>query len=163
MPLNLISGLVAFLDSGLVPFFLSSCLAVLLPGLVVFERVELLAVFLTFASWSNVRVYFLAGGAVPFDLGGGLVGLVPLASVPLLLGGGFTGLPVPLVELEGGAGLVSFFGGGFGLVSFLGGGFGLVSFLGGGFGLVSFLGGGFGYVPFLGGGAGLVLAYKFLV
>jgi len=77
----------------------------------------------------------LAGGAVLFDLGGGLVGLVPLEAVPLFLGGGF-GLPssfVPLfgwgfvpLPLFGGAGLVPLFGGA-GLVELPEGDEGLVS------------------------------------
>ena len=88
-----------------------------------FDLVELLPDFLSFESAAKVLVVFFAG-VVVFTFGGGF-GLVPLAAVPLFLGGGY-GLPVPFVELEGGAGLVSFLGGGAGLVSFLGGGAGLV-------------------------------------
>jgi hypothetical protein len=102
----------------LVLFFLSSGLAVLLPGLVVFDLVELLPDFLSFESAAKVLVVFFAG-VVVFTFGGGF-GLVPLAAVPLFLGGGY-GLPVPFVELEGGAGLVSFLGGGAGLVELFGG------------------------------------------
>jgi hypothetical protein len=112
----------------LVLFFLSSGLAVLLPGLVVFDLVELLPDFLSFESAAKVLVVFFAG-VVVFTFGGGF-GLVPLAAVPLFLGGGY-GLPVPFVELEGGAGLVSFLGGGAGLVELFGGGFGLVELFGG--------------------------------
>jgi len=67
----------------------------------------------------------LAGGAVLFDFGGGLVGLVPSVPVALFLGGGF-GLPSSFVPLFGGRGLVPLFGGA-GLVELPGGDEGLVS------------------------------------
>jgi len=56
----------------------------------------------------------LAGGAVLFDFGGGLVGLVPsvpVAFVPLFFGAGLVPLfdGAGLVPLFGGAGLGSYF------------------------------------------------------